>query len=72
MKNDITKNLVEGNLIQEKRTGDLLQYNGWNNGYIWEFYGLNYENEEDMDGHFDKENKIRLTKSELKDYKIYD
>ena len=72
MKNDITKNLVEGNLIQEKRTGHLLQYNGWNNGYIWEFYGLIYENEEDMDGHFDEENKIRLTKNELKDYKIYD
>ena len=66
------KKITESN-ISELREGDLicfdeyetLKYSGWNNGHIWEFYGIVFENDDDMDGHFSEEKVVRLTKSEL-------
>ncbi len=61
------KNLKKGDCIINDRSPEMTyRYEGFNNGDIWEFSGIVYENDEDMDGHFDyNKNPISLTKSEL-------
>lgn len=59
-------NLKKGDYIVEDRTGEMFRYEGMNNGSIWEFSGIVFENDDDMDGHFDyNQNRVALTKSEL-------
>ena len=60
--------LKEGDIIYHKRGEELeLKYSGWNNGHIWDFYKLEFKDDEDMDGYFG-EQIVRLTKGELKDW----
>lgn len=68
--NEILK-LKKGNIIGHKRGEEgPYQYSGWNNGNIWEFYEESFKDENDMDGFFDENNRIFLTTSELKGFKL--
>lgn len=59
-------NLKKGDFVVEDRTGEMYRYEGMNNGHIWEFSGIVFEDDEDMDGHFDyDQNRVALTKNEL-------
>ena len=63
--------LNKNDIIEHIRGQKLpLQYTGWNNGHIWEFYEMKFKNEEDIDGFFSKE-MTYLTAMELKDWKKY-
>ena len=60
------ENLKKGDFIVEDRTGEMYRYEGMYSGDIWEFSGLVFEADDDMDGHFDYEkNRVALTKREL-------
>ena len=48
------------------------QHSGWNNGHIYKFYRLEFENDNDMQGHFSESNIVFLTKNELNDWYIID
>ena len=56
--------LKDGDLIIVDDS-EMLQYSGWNNGHIWRFYGIVFEDECDMDGQLCDRNIVMLTKSEL-------
>lgn len=72
MKKFDVSQLKEGLIIYHKKGWeDALQYSGWNNGKIWDFYSLVFD-DENLEGYFSKEKIVRLTKSELNDYYIAD